>query len=86
MESQYWASPVEVELHGIGRYRTVTGTKHAAECLLTLWPVNDGEAYQRALSDCLAALDGERSPEAARSAFIRAADEARIFVRHEKFT
>ena len=81
MESQYWQHPVEVELHGIGKYRTITGTKHAAECLLTLWPVDDGKAYNRALSDCLAALDGEKPPEAARRAFIKAADEAHVYVR-----
>ncbi|MDB5524955.1 MAG: hypothetical protein JWM58_2718 [Rhizobium sp.] len=83
MESQYWKSPVELELHGTGKYRTVTGTKHAAECLLTLWPIDEGRAYNEALSDCLAALDGEKPPEAARNAFIRAAAEAHIYVRQK---
>jgi len=86
MEHQYWASPVELELHGIGKYRIVTGTKHAAECLLTLWPVDDGKAYQQALSECFAALDGQKPPEAARQAFIEAADEAHIYVRQKKLT
>jgi hypothetical protein len=83
MESQYWQRPVEVELHGIGKYRTITGTRHAAECLLTLWPVDDGKAYNQALADCLAALDGEKPPEAARRAFIKAADEAHVYVRQK---
>jgi hypothetical protein len=83
MESQYWQRPVEIELHGIGKYRTITGTRHAAECLLTLWPVDDGKAYNQALADCLAALDGEKPPEVARRAFIRAADEAHVYVRQK---
>lgn len=83
MELQYWQRPVELELHGIGKYRTITGTRHAAECLLTLWPVEEGMAYQKALSDCLAALEGEKPPEAARKAFIRAAGEAHIHIRNQ---
>lgn len=83
MEYQYWTSPVELELHGIGKYRTVTGTKHAAECLLTLWPVDHGKNYAAALSDCLAALEGDKPPEAARKAFIKAADEAHIHIRQK---
>jgi len=83
MESQYWQRPVEIELHGIGKYRTITGTRHAAECLLTLWPVDDGKAYNQALADCLAALDGAKPPEVARRAFIKAADEAHVFVRQK---
>ena len=84
MENQYWQNPVELELHGSGKLRAITGTRYAIECLLTLWPVGNGKAYQKALSDCRAALNDEKSPEVARASFIGAADEAHIRVHQTK--
>jgi len=81
MEVQYWTSPVDLELHGQGKYRTITGTRHAAECLLTLWPSDHGAAYRMALAECLDALEGRATSQAARRAFIAAAREADIVVR-----
>lgn len=81
METQYWRRPVELELHGRGKYRAVTGTKHATEYLLTLWPVDHGHAYSEALMECFRALEGSKPVDVARRAFIRAANEANIPIR-----
>ena len=75
---------VELELHGVGRYRTVKSTEDAAQCLLAHWPRGKGKAYMDAQQACLDALEGASSPELAREAFIAAAMAAKIHIRsHE---
>lgn len=78
---QNWSDGVELELHGVGAYRTVRSTEDAARCLLAHWPRGKGRAYVAAQQACLAALEGRTPPEAARAAFIRAARAARIHIR-----
>lgn len=78
---QNWSKGVELELHGIGSYRTVKSTEDAARCLLEYWPRGKGKAYMAAQQACLEALEGVTSPELAREAFIGAALAAKIHVR-----
>lgn len=86
MADQIWEKGVELELHGIGKYRTVRTTEDAAHCLVRYWPVEDGKAYMAAQRRCLAALKDRlstRKCDAARQAFIDAAEEADIYVRQK---
>lgn len=78
MKTQYWDKPVDLELHGNGRYRTVTATGYASEILKTLWPARHGPAYFDAMRICDEALEGKTSASEARKAFIKAACEASI--------
>ena len=78
---QNWSKGVELELHGVGRYRVVKSTEDAARCLLEYWPRGKGKAYMDAQQACLDALEGSTTPEVAREAFIGAALAARIHIR-----
>lgn len=78
---QNWTKGVELEIHGVGKYRIVRSTEDAALCLLTHWPRGKGKAYITAQQACLAALEGRETPENAREAFIAAAMAARIHIR-----
>lgn len=78
---QNWSKGVELELHGVGSYRTVKSTEDAARCLLANWPTGKGMAYEAAQEACLSALEGATSPELAREAFITAALAAKIHIR-----
>ncbi|WP_114431273.1 DUF982 domain-containing protein [Phyllobacterium bourgognense] len=63
-----------------GRMRVVTSTLEAAEQILTDWPVEEVESLSAAKYALLACLEGNRSPGAARFAFIQAAREAGNYV------
>lgn len=78
---QSWNEGVELQIHGIGGYRTVSSTEDAARCLLELWPRDSGKAFIAAQRACLAALEGKATADKARSAFIKAAGEANIHIR-----
>lgn len=82
--TQYWDKGVELELHGIGKYRTVTSTEEAARHLTDGWPKPEGKAFESAVKACIAALADTRKTllaERAREAFIEAADDAHIYIR-----
>jgi Protein of unknown function (DUF982) len=75
-------APVVIETSHVGRLRSVTPVREAAECLLAGWPEKGrGPTYRAALCACHDTLAGKRKPEAARLAFIKAAQEIGIFVR-----
>jgi len=78
---QNWSKGVDLELHGIGSYRTVKSTEDAVQCLLAHWPAGKGKAYTVALQACLSALEEAAAPELARDAFIAAALAANIHIR-----
>ncbi len=69
---------VTLVMDDAGEYRQITSVHDAAETLLKHWPVDDGEWYLTAVQACLDALKGRISPELAREALIKAADEAGI--------
>jgi hypothetical protein len=75
--------PVIVEISTIGRRRGVRSVREAAELLVGDWPAEKRDtAWRNACEAAHAALAGTGSDAAsARTAFIRAAKEARIFVR-----
>lgn len=76
-----WSEPVTFETQRLGQYRTISSAAEAARVLLDEWPTDNGKAYTKAKAACLAALAGDGDAEAARQAFLRAADEADIFIR-----
>lgn len=83
--AQFWDKGVELELHGIGKYRRVTSTEEAARHLTgEEWPESDSQAFKAAVKACIAALENTRRralASKARAAFIKAADDAGIYVR-----
>lgn len=81
MDAKRWDRAVEIELGKTGRYRVVTNTLTAAEILLNEWPVEGGLALLAARYACLDVLEGNQPPEYAKLAFIKAAEEAGLFVR-----
>ena len=81
MTDQNWEKGVELELHGVGKYRMVKSTEDAADCLVYRWPIAHGKSWMKAQRACLMALEGRITARMARDAFIEAADEANIHIR-----
>lgn len=81
MDIGRWEETVTFETMRLGEYRVVASTAEAAHILVTQWPVRTGRAYRKARVTCLAALEGKQKPQAARQAFLKAAQEAGVFVR-----
>jgi hypothetical protein len=79
MDKKIWNYPVSLEMYGSGNYRVVTSPKDAVRVLCEEWPV-EGEAREKALDRCFAALRGEADSETSRDAFLTAANEARITI------
>ncbi|MBM7045702.1 DUF982 domain-containing protein [Rhizobium lusitanum] len=72
---------VVVSLGPPGNTRTaVTNVVDAVGCLTLRWPVTSGQYYWAAQETCLAVFDGSKSANDARSAFLRAANEADVIV------
>lgn len=76
-----WDKPITLETMNLGKFRTITTTAEAASILATQWPLRTGRAYRKAHLTCLSVLEGNGDPETAREAFLKAAQEARVFVR-----
>lgn len=81
MDPKPWGKAVEIELGKPGMYRVIADTLAAAEILLNRWPVEAGPAHFAACYACLDVLEGNQPPEYAKLAFIKAAEEAEIFLR-----
>jgi hypothetical protein len=64
-------------MYGHGNYRVVSSAKDAVRVLCEEWPV-EGDARERALDLCFAAIRADADTEASRDAFLSAANEARI--------
>jgi Arc/MetJ-type ribon-helix-helix transcriptional regulator len=76
-----WDVPVTFETRRLGQFRTVASTSEAARALLEDWPEEENEATTEAMEVCLTVLEGNGDPAAARDAFIKAAEEAGVFIR-----
>lgn len=64
-----------------GVYRVVTSVAAMGEILTQRWPEDQqGDVWQVAVTACLRALEEQTNPEAARAAFIMAAEDAGIGV------
>lgn len=81
MHTGTWRQSVTFETDRLGRYRTITSTAEAARVLMDRWPRTNGKALTKAKAACLLALEGRGDPEAARAAFLEAAEEADVFIR-----
>ncbi|WP_421579773.1 DUF982 domain-containing protein [Shinella sp. M31] len=81
MYDESWEEPITFETSKLGKYWTVTSPAEAARALMERWPLDTGEAYEAALRTCLASMEGNETPDAAREAFLKAAEEADVFIR-----
>jgi Protein of unknown function (DUF982) len=75
-----WSASVPINLSPFQKL-LISSLQEALICLRTQWPPDKGQdshSFQRAVRLCTEAADGERSPAAARAAFIAAAREAGI--------
>ena len=79
MDKNYWPEAVALRLPDRG-IREIENTYDAAATLIEEWPVDHGEAYDRALRICLLSIRGKKQPGTARRAFIDAANEAHIHI------
>lgn len=84
MDNKPFETPVVVELGHVGKYRHIRSTQEAAECLMTVWPLNRGPRHRDALDTCLKVLEGYRSTAEARRALIEAARESEVLVHDDK--
>lgn len=79
MDPRYWTKCVELEFDGPGHIEKVRSTHQAAT---VLWPPGkQGAAYVEAKRVCRAVLKRGAPRQVARDAFIRAAEEAGIYIR-----
>jgi len=76
-----WNNTITFETQRLGRYRTIGSAAEALRALSEDWPTDAGDALTIAQETCQAALDGDMDPEAAREAFLAAAEEAGVFIR-----
>jgi hypothetical protein len=76
-----WKEHVTFEILRPERYRTITNTAEAARALIDEWPIKTGKELKRAEAACLAVLVGNGDPDEARTAFLKAAREADVFVK-----
>lgn len=83
MDPGYWETPITYEEDARGGFRTIRSTEQAARALLTKWPADHGREYSKAKRIFLAVMEGKKKPAAARSAFIKAAAEAGVFIREQ---
>jgi hypothetical protein len=76
MSTEPWSDTVILDVPDSEDNRTVHDTLEAAECLFTYWPEGEGQTYDNTMRTFARVLDGEEPPDAAREAFIEAANEA----------
>lgn len=84
MDKKPFEKPVMVELGHVGKYREIRSTQEAAECLMTVWPLNRGPRHRDALDTCLKVLEGYRSTADARRALVEAAKESDVLVPEDR--
>ena len=80
MDTKPFEKPVVVEIGHVGKFRQIRSTQEAAECLMTVWPLNRGPRHRDAVETCLKVLEGYRSTADARRALIEAARESDVLV------
>lgn len=80
MDSKPFEKPVTLELGRVGVYKRIFSAREAAECLMTVWPLNRGPRHRDAVDTCLKVLDGHRSASDARRALVEAARESDVLV------
>ena len=85
MDPMYWTKSVELEFklewEGPNRVHKVRSTHQAAAVLAHWPPAHQSEAYEEAKRVCRAVLKNGAPRQLAREAFIRAAEDAGIYIR-----
>ncbi|MCA2379085.1 DUF982 domain-containing protein [Agrobacterium sp. 22-211-1] len=71
-----WQKPVLIAFETPGEYTSIETTQAASWALIEDWPIEDGDALDKALLICAAVDAGRKKPEDARKAFLAAAVEA----------
>lgn len=74
-------NPVIISFGDANAYATISSVEEAAEELLTEWPIDDGERYYEAVKACLDCITSDANPDVARTAFVKAAEEAGLSIR-----
>ena len=77
--SRRFHKPVVIQPGRIDRDRVVTTVREAAQILLRDWP-HESDKRTRAMRACLDVINGHKPPSRARTAFIAAAKDARIYL------
>ncbi len=79
MQIGAWSEPVLIRIGGPGGATdNVDSALEAIQVLVHQWPVHGGALHAEALAICFDVVDGNPDIEAARAAFIAAAEEADI--------
>nr|WP_245355747.1 DUF982 domain-containing protein [Rhizobium leguminosarum] len=63
---------------GQEKHRLIRSLREVAETLVAAWPTDNGKEYIAAVRTCLDAIQGNIPAKAARTALLRAAEEARL--------
>jgi Protein of unknown function (DUF982) len=71
---------VTIELDKSSELRNVSSVTEAADVLWMQWPKQKGKKLSAARQACLDAIEGKRTVDEARAAFVAAAKEAKILV------
>jgi hypothetical protein len=79
--SKDWNKGVTLALEGPGKFSTISTIQEASWALIEDWPLEEGDALNKALFALEQAINGKKSAEAARLAFIAAAQEAGIEIK-----
>ncbi len=79
--NQSWNKPVLIRIGEPPVETAIASLQAAAWALIEDWPLEDGEALDRALAACTGVMEGKRKTEDTREAFVAAAVEAGILVR-----
>ncbi|WP_313616715.1 DUF982 domain-containing protein [Agrobacterium sp.] len=79
--SKSWNKPVTLALEEPGQFTTISNLQEASWALIEDWPLDEGEALDKALLVLEAAIKGKKTVEEARLAFIAAAIEAEIEIK-----
>lgn len=78
MDPKFWNKPICFEAASSHEWRIVNSTAEAALILMNQWPLASGKKLVKAKKVCIKVLEGKRSVDKARVAFMKAAKEARI--------
>jgi hypothetical protein len=79
--SKSWNKGVTLALEGPGKFTTISNLQEASWALIEDWPIEEGDALDKALLVIEAVMNGKKPAEAARLAFIAAAIEAQIEIK-----
>ncbi len=73
-------APLGIAAQDGDEIHSINSIAQAIEYLTTKWPIRYGDAFEEALQACVDGVKGRVSPEQVRSAFLKAADAARMRV------